>query len=65
MEAICASVFLIIFLIGSMVERLKGNKQPPVMWRNEDEMIEDIVMLDMIDGEWADDGETPEEPLDG
>lgn len=47
------------------MERLKGNKQPPVMWRNEDEMIEDIVMLDMIDGEWADGGETPEEPLDG
>ena len=55
MEAICASVFLIIFLIASMVERLKGKKDPPVLWRNEEEMIEDIVMLDMINGEWADD----------
>ncbi len=55
MEAICGSIFLIIFLIASMVERLKGNKQPPVLWNNEDEMLEDIIMLDMIDGEWADD----------
>lgn len=64
MEAICFSVFLLIFLVASMMERLRGHTDPPVLWNNEDEMLEDMVMLDMIAGEWADDDETPEEPWD-